>query len=169
MKEVQTILPVLFVIIEYLPLLHGIPPTPIPSTYIRKCCEKNKFIVNTDCQRIEQNHTDIWSPFFQDAETLEPVTVSYRMLYGFPDCQSRQQWKVFNDTRSCDKLVLLKDGKLRHYVYANLEDSSKQCNDEEIEKLEKESYDYAFTDYCVDNVRFSFTLFLYSIAECIFT
>lgn len=96
-----------------------------------------------------------WSPTFTGYNGQEDVQVGdYKFVIGMPDCGPLQQWPIYHYPNSADKLVLLPDGKLRHYIKdpENHDDSFhvKHLNDEDQEADKPLYYDYAPGHYCMD-------------------
>lgn len=55
-------------------------------------------------------------------------------------------------SQSQDRLALLPDGKLRHFIKSPDEDDSVAFENDEISKSASRSYDYESGQYCMDKV-----------------
>lgn len=71
-----------------------------------------------------------------------------RLVIGEPDCGSTQQWRILHYTNSIDRLILLPNGKLRHYIYHRTSESNFDITDEDLIR----NYDYDHGQYCLDKV-----------------
>lgn len=86
----------------------------------------------------------------------------FNLSIGIPDCGTRQQWPIHHYTNSEDRLILLPDGKLRHYIvepkkagdYGETDDVTQERipgkGPEHIADLS--FYDYHHGQYCLDKV-----------------
>lgn len=77
------------------------------------------------------------------------------MIIGEPDCHSTQKWEVLHYAGSVDRLILLPNGKLRHYVYQHTEEH----NDYDVKPVDEELtrfHDYEPGQYCLDKVQLFF-------------
>lgn len=97
----------------------------------------------------------MWDPVFTGYNGQDNVQVGeFKFVIGMPDCGPLQLWPIYHYPTSADKLVLLPDGKLRHYVKdpENHDDSFhvKHLNDEDQEYEKPMFYDYAQGHYCMD-------------------
>lgn len=143
---------IVYSLVQQLAVCGSIPPPPISERIeIRKCCSEYEFMSpdTYNCSKNGVNQTS-WKPVFTDPLGGEGTSVQYHMSIGIPVCQSRQPWVVFQYNGSCDKLILLPDGKLRHYLLKN-QDNSQNCNDETDD--DTAFVDYNVNDYCIDKVR----------------
>lgn len=100
--------------------------------------------------------TGVWDPVFTGYNGQDNVQVGdFKFVIGSPDCGPLQLWPIFHYPNSADKLVLLPDGKLRHYIKdpESLDDTFhvKHMNEEDHEDEEKPLYyDYQQGHYCMD-------------------
>ncbi|XP_062126251.1 probable G-protein coupled receptor Mth-like 5 isoform X2 [Drosophila sulfurigaster albostrigata] len=121
---------------------------------VNKCCEKFEIHVNNTCQQV--NETDYFEPMFTSYGGDQNRNVAqFKFVIGMPNCGSKQMWPVLDYLGSYDKLVLLDDGKLRHYT--NAEDESDERRgvqsdyDEDMAEANKPRYyDYELGQYCLD-------------------
>ncbi|XP_032589716.1 probable G-protein coupled receptor Mth-like 5 isoform X1 [Drosophila mojavensis] len=121
---------------------------------VNKCCEKFEIHVNNTCQQV--NQTDYFEPMFTSysGDQNRPVA-HFKFVIGLPNCGNKQMWPVLDYVGSYDKLVLLDDGKLRHYT--NTEDEADEQRgvqtdyDEDLAEAQKPRfYDYEQGQYCLD-------------------
>lgn len=143
---------VIFSLIQHLVICGSIPPPPLPEIEISKCCDDSEYLYMSDIPRCERdNKISPWKPIFIDPMNKEQpqVIISYQSKIGKPKCQSREPWPVLDYVGSCDKLILMPNGKLRHYVFES-QDEMRSCSEE----LESENLfvDFNTTDYCIDQV-----------------
>lgn len=145
MFKLHTILIVLLVQ-SFIAFCGNIPPIPVPLVTVHKCCPQHQYMLDyvseIRCKNIT-NETARWEPIFED----QGIPTSSRLIIGIPACQTTTRWRVDDIKTSCDRLVLLKDGKLRHIAYQ--EDSAESCRENEAEKHQ---WDFPYNEYCIDNV-----------------
>lgn len=71
-----------------------------------------------------------------------------------PHCGPLQLWPIYHYQNSADKLVLLPDGKLRHYIKdpENVDDTfhMKHLTDNDPDLVRPMFYDYQPGQYCMD-------------------
>ncbi|XP_030376025.1 probable G-protein coupled receptor Mth-like 5 [Scaptodrosophila lebanonensis] len=120
---------------------------------VNKCCEKFEIHVDTVCQQV--NETDYFQPMFTSYSGDQNMPVHFKFVIGVPNCGSMQMWPIFHYTGSSDKLVLLDDGRLRHYT--NAEDEADEQRgvqtdyEDDIAEAHKPLYhDYEQGQYCLD-------------------
>lgn len=149
MIRLNAILIVFLLVQNFIAYCGNIPPTPVPLITVHKCCPQFQYMLDEGgelrCQNTT-NQTEHWTPTFENEESPP----SYKLIFGIPTCKATYPWRVDDIRQSCDKLVLLKDGKLRHTVYPD--ERTESCDDEENE-APKENWDFAFNEYCIDKVR----------------
>ena len=97
----------------------------------------------------------VWDPVFTGYNGQDNVQVGdFKFVIGMPDCGPLQLWPVYHYPESHDKLVLLPDGRLRHYIKdpENHDDSFhvKHLNEEDQEADTPMFYDYDPGHYCMD-------------------
>lgn len=76
-------------------------------------------------------------------------------IIGFPKCNTTQRWPLLEYPNSGDKLVLMDDGKLRHYTSDDKDHTKNAEYDEIDEKNEQRDtffHDYIQGQYCYDRV-----------------
>lgn len=102
----------------------------------------------------------------------------FKFVIGVPNCGSKQMWPVLHyagvssrgisleliniliimyTLQSYDKLVLLEDGKLRHYTNTEEEDEEQlgvktDYDEDTLEEHKPHYYDYEQGQYCLDKV-----------------
>lgn len=95
-----------------------------------------------------------WKPVFTGYNGQGNVQVSdYKFLVGTPECGPIQQWPIYHYPDSADKLVLLPDGKMRHYI----KDPDDHDDTFHVKHLHEDPdteqpmyYDYESGQYCMD-------------------
>ncbi|XP_055384836.1 probable G-protein coupled receptor Mth-like 5 [Condylostylus longicornis] len=113
---------------------------------INKCCEK--FEIYQDQLCVIANDTDIgqYVPTFVNNHN----NVGYTFLIGNPTCGSNQIWPVFDYHGGSDKLVLLEDGRLRHYTLRLNNATTDHFNITDENESTSRYYDYVQGQYCID-------------------
>lgn len=142
---------IIYSLVQQLVGYGSIPPPPvIQKVEIRKCCRENEFIPSDTvrCSKVSLNETSLWNPKFTEPVNKELISLQY---HGTLACQSQEPTKAFQYSGSCDKLILLPDGKLRHYVLES-RDKALNCKDEINDDTVAEYMDYNVSDYCIDMV-----------------
>ncbi|XP_017848522.1 probable G-protein coupled receptor Mth-like 5 isoform X2 [Drosophila busckii] len=128
--------------------------TDVNLVLVNKCCEKFEIHVNNICQQV--NQTDYFQPMFTSYGGEQNQDVAhFKFVIGVPNCGSKQMWPVLHYPGSYDKLVLLADGKLRHYTNTENEEDEQRGEqsdyDEELAEAKKPRfYDYEQGQYCLD-------------------
>ncbi|XP_075145336.1 G-protein coupled receptor Mth-like 5 [Haematobia irritans] len=115
---------------------------------VNKCCEKFEIRIDSVCSQV--NKSEYFQPMFTSYGGEHNMPVKYKFVIGLPACGSMQTWPIYHYQGSPDKLVLLEDGKLRHYTNANEDENSdyaEQFGDDESKPL---FYDYGRDQYCID-------------------
>ncbi|XP_034114647.1 probable G-protein coupled receptor Mth-like 5 isoform X2 [Drosophila albomicans] len=121
---------------------------------VNKCCEKFEIHVNNTCQQV--NETDYFEPMFTSYGGDQNRNVAqFKFVIGMPNCGSKQMWPVLDYLGSYDKLVLLDDGKLRHYTNAEDESDERRgvqsdYDEDMVEANKPRYYDYELGQYCLD-------------------
>lgn len=137
---------------------------------IGKCCEPEELLVDDRCTPLTETNETRWRPEFvrehgpatgQQRRLNEP---SYELKIGRPRCSpGEHQWHVYHYPSGPDRLAILPNGILRHYIIdltkgmdenrgvygiatSNLDD------DEDDDEKEHATiyYDYQFEHYCAD-------------------
>ncbi|KPU72740.1 uncharacterized protein Dana_GF23058, isoform B [Drosophila ananassae] len=134
-------------------------PSPDPSVVlVNKCCEKFEIHVDNECQQV--NETEFFKPMFTSYEGLQNMPVDFKFVIGIPNCGSLQMWPIYHYLGSSDKLVLLGDGRLRHYT--NAQDEDQEVNgvrtdyeEDIVGALEPLFHDYDHGLYCIDKATSS--------------
>ncbi|KAL7286117.1 hypothetical protein TKK_0019631 [Trichogramma kaykai] len=130
---------------------------------IAKCCEDDEILLDGHCVTQKQaNYTELWKPTFEAEDTYEgaqPVKEpKYTLLHGQPKCKSNEkQWDVYSHPTGTDRLVMMLNGQLRHYV-SDQEDPEQKAkemygvDDFDSEEVQAKAihYDYSFGHYCAD-------------------
>lgn len=156
--NLETVSVVIFSLVHHLVVCGSIPPPPISELInVHKCCPERYFITHTsDCiEESVHNDTIQWKPTFSDSTGKQKLHLPYRFQTGIPTCRLREPWPVYQydqNENPCDKLVLLADGTLRHYVLTlpNSINDSPICRDQVTE--ETQFQDYNVSVYCIDRV-----------------
>jgi G protein-coupled receptor Mth (Methuselah protein) len=104
-------------------------------------------MVETDkeaAQCIEDNSTLTWAPIFSSEDGLKTnvqVRGGFNIVAGaLPNCGARQQWPIYHYADSADRLVLMENGWLRHFVHAR-------------HRHDERHYDYEPRLFCMDRVH----------------
>ena len=124
---------------------------------MHKCCPINHYVTQTSgCvpEKVDKD-TIPWTPTFSDWTGKENLNPFHRIITGIPNCRTREPWLVFQynqDENPCEKLVLLSDGTLRHYVLEQyvVKNDSYICKDQINEETRYQ--DYNISVYCIDRV-----------------
>ncbi|XP_066599173.1 probable G-protein coupled receptor Mth-like 5 [Prorops nasuta] len=144
------------------------PVQPSMTLNISKCCELDELLVNDRCTPLaETNETNPWRPkFVSDDEQINLNTKldkdpSYQLKIGLPSCKSSEhQWHVYYYPSGPDRLIILRSGKLRHYI-EDLSKESEETKDlygigplglDDEDRTEPIHHDYSFGQYCADKV-----------------
>ena len=148
MSKINTLL-ITFSVLQYFSLIcESIPPTLTPVVTVHKCCSANQYVLDnvthTVCQNIT-NPEESWIARFE-SEPEEPPKI--KLITTTLTCKTTTPWRVDDLPSTCDSLVLLKDGKLRHVVYQ--EDGGESCRENEVDKHQ---WDFSLMEYCIDKVR----------------
>lgn len=150
---------IIFSLVQHLVVCGNIPPPPTSDQInVRKCCPNHYYLNHvSDCvEEHIDNNTVPWTPRFSDTTRRKTANVYYGFIFdGIPNCRSMDPWPVYDDEKSCDKLILLADGTLRHYTL-DPQDSTFQCKDEVTEETRYQ--DYNISDYCIDRVSHQRTI-----------
>uniref|UniRef100_A0A1B0FJ82 G-protein coupled receptors family 2 profile 2 domain-containing protein n=1 Tax=Glossina morsitans morsitans TaxID=37546 RepID=A0A1B0FJ82_GLOMM len=120
---------------------------------VNKCCEKFEIYNDSECTQV--NEIDYFRPVFTSYKGEHNVSVKYKFVIGLPACGSTQSWPICHYQGSPDKLVLLEDGKLRHYTITQEEKEEDQhieySDDEQFDDTHKPLfYDYPQGQYCIE-------------------
>lgn len=86
------------------------------------------------------NFTTLFPPGFK------PVKVPYELVIGLPDCKAKQQWPIYHYPGSSDKLIILPDGQLRHYIFKTA------GSEPSLPHSSETYYDFPQGHYCMDKV-----------------
>jgi G protein-coupled receptor Mth (Methuselah protein) len=125
---------------------------------VQKCCEQDELMVDSRCVHGNETDTGVWSPMFTGEDGQSNVQLpGFKLIIGLPQCP-RQLWSIFHYSGSHDRLVLLPNGILRHYVTHPEGVEITQENDLLQEHQNEEGdiqwhYDYRQGSYCLDKVR----------------
>lgn len=93
--------------------------------------------------------TAVWSPLFTGYDGEQNVQVKdFRFAIGLPDCGPMQMWPIHHYPQSLDKLVLLPDGKLRHFV--RNPDDDDDFHQKDLIDSKPLYYDYDPGHYCME-------------------
>ncbi|XP_001359641.4 probable G-protein coupled receptor Mth-like 5 isoform X2 [Drosophila pseudoobscura] len=125
---------------------------------VNKCCEKFEIHVDSECQQV--NQTDYFQPMFTSYGGDQNRPVRFKFIIGIPNCGSMQMWPIYHYAGSSDKLVLLDDGKLRHYTNAEDEAAEQRGVQTDYEddiggRREPLYHDYDQGLYCIDRATSS--------------
>ncbi|CAA9995322.1 unnamed protein product [Nesidiocoris tenuis] len=117
--------------------VHGLPPLPTLSPVIvDKCCHEQEIFIDDHCAPVNQSAESEWTP-----EGHLPRGMRFHVVTGMPVCGPRQPWHVFHN--ASDRLVLLEDGSLRHFIV-----DEPDLPDDEIDIERHLHHDYAEGLYC---------------------
>ncbi|XP_041674703.1 probable G-protein coupled receptor Mth-like 5 isoform X2 [Drosophila eugracilis] len=160
------LLPLLFLILNPLPVASHVTSGGSPSgissdphlVLVNKCCEKFEIHVDNECQQV--NESDYFQPMFTSYGGEKDISTKFKFVIGIPNCGSMQMWPIYHYTGSSDKLVLLEDGKLRHYTNAENEEAESHGIQSDYEEdiagsLEPLYHDYDKGLYCIDRATSS--------------
>lgn len=157
---------ILFIIINKI----GAIRSPL-SIRINKCCEEREILVDGICTNVNKTNSGPWSPIFTDYHGNQNVQVKdFWFAIGIPQCGNRQMFTIhhdpsvsskffifffcsfnkFDNKQSRDRLALLPDGKLRHYIQDS--DAGDAFDLDESEGMNN-LWDYAQGKYCMDKVN----------------
>ncbi|XP_026685519.1 probable G-protein coupled receptor Mth-like 5 [Diaphorina citri] len=124
------------------------PPGPLPQVKpvkVHKCCGPSEIMVDRRCVALKNATIELWSPIFTNEIGFKPVKVTYELVIGLPDCKAKQQWPIYHYPGSSDKLIILPDGQLRHYIF-------KTGNEPSLPHSDETFYDFPQGHYCLDKV-----------------
>ncbi|XP_050316893.1 probable G-protein coupled receptor Mth-like 5 [Bactrocera neohumeralis] len=120
--------------------------------FVYKCCEKFEIHVDGLCTQV--NESEYFQPMFTDYQGVHNVPVKFKFVIGIPACGTMQSWPIYHYQGSADQLVLLDDGKLRHYTNSNEEEDELYEHTDYDADLDDERkslfHDYAAGQYCID-------------------
>ncbi|XP_055301144.1 probable G-protein coupled receptor Mth-like 5 [Sitodiplosis mosellana] len=121
------------------------------SVRVNKCCEPNEILVDLRCANANESNQEVWSPIFTGFDGKANAQVpGFWFAVGIPQCSQKQMWPIYYYPTSRDRLALLPDGRLRHYIQ-NSDDDDNAAFDSDVEKSEETMlYDYAQGQYCMD-------------------
>uniref|UniRef100_A0A6P4E612 Probable G-protein coupled receptor Mth-like 5 isoform X1 n=1 Tax=Drosophila rhopaloa TaxID=1041015 RepID=A0A6P4E612_DRORH len=125
---------------------------------VNKCCEKFEIHVDGECQQV--NKTDYFHPVFTSNGGKQNTAALFKFVIGIPNCGSMQMWPIYHYDGSSDKLVLLEDGKLRHFTNAEHESEERHGIQSDYEEdiadtMEPLYHDYDNGLYCIDRATSS--------------
>uniref|UniRef100_A0A0A9XMZ4 Putative G-protein coupled receptor Mth-like 5 n=3 Tax=Lygus hesperus TaxID=30085 RepID=A0A0A9XMZ4_LYGHE len=112
----------------------SLPPPPTPEVYIGKCCPREEIMLDEICRPLNETDQTEWVPDVQPG-------VRWVFQTGLPLCGTRQLWPVYHN--GSDRLRLLPDGSLRHFI---VEDPT--LSDDEIDGEVHLYHDYMDGLYC---------------------
>lgn len=127
------------------------------SVRVQKCCEQQELMVDSRCVHGNETDTELWSPMFTGEDGQSNVQLpGFTFIFGIPKCP-RQPWSIYHYSDSHDRLVLLPNGVLRHYVTHPDGVEVIQENDLLQEHQNEDGdtqwhYDYQQGSYCLDKV-----------------
>lgn len=118
---------------------------PATALEVNKCCAERELMVETEKEAAkctEDNATLSWAPLFSSEDGLQvQVRGGFNIVYAaLPNCGARQQWPIYHYADSADRLVLMENGWLRHFVHS---------------RHDERHYDYEPHLFCMDRVRLS--------------
>ncbi|XP_003427589.1 probable G-protein coupled receptor Mth-like 5 [Nasonia vitripennis] len=132
---------------------------------IAKCCEAEEILLNGHCAPLaESSESKPWKPEFEDensyAGSKPAKEPKYLLKYGQPRCRSNENQEdvyYYATDPLVDTLVMLSNGKLRHYVMDQEDELEKAKELYGMDYLKPEDvqakaihYDYSFGHYCTD-------------------
>lgn len=143
-------------------MLSSVVGTSIPPSrktvpvFVQKCCKKYEIYVDNKCTLANKTHEAPWTPSFRNKEG-QLVFPNYSILTDIPACGTRLSSSVYH--AESDRLILLPDGTLRHYIIT----STQQYDDILDEDLNEEMlhFDYKLGYYCREKV----TIFISSFSR----
>uniref|UniRef100_A0A1I8MXH1 G-protein coupled receptors family 2 profile 2 domain-containing protein n=1 Tax=Musca domestica TaxID=7370 RepID=A0A1I8MXH1_MUSDO len=116
---------------------------------INKCCEKFEIRIDSVCSQV--NESEYFQPMFTSYGGEHNMPVKFKFVIGLPACGSMQTWPIYHYQGSPDKLVLLEDGKLRHYTNTKEEEESVDYAEQFADQVSAPLfYDYGRNQYCID-------------------
>ena len=124
---------------------HIPPPRKKMPGYVQKCCNIGEILIDNKCGHVNETTETEWEPLFMDENGRIVEKLDYVILNGIPSCGNRQAWEVYH--KAVDKLRLLPDGTLRHYIVT----ADHGILDEELSQ-EVLHYDYRLGFYCGEKV-----------------
>ncbi|XP_065206035.1 probable G-protein coupled receptor Mth-like 5 [Planococcus citri] len=152
MFKMHTLLTVLSVVSLFLSYCVSIPPSIAPVVNVHKCCPANQYVLDNITHSVCQNLTnseESWVARFED-DPEDPPKI--KLITNPLICKTITPWRVDDLPSSCDRLLLLRDGRLRHIVHQ--EDAEESCRENEDDK---QQWDFSLTEYCIDKVVFNDT------------
>ncbi|XP_067636934.1 probable G-protein coupled receptor Mth-like 5 isoform X2 [Eurosta solidaginis] len=119
--------------------------------FVNKCCEKFEIHIDGVCTQV--NESDYFQPMFTNYQGVHNVDVKFKFVIGIPACGTMQTWPIYHYQGSADQLVLLDDGKLRHYTNTNEDEEDLELTDYDADLDDERKslfHDYAQGHYCLD-------------------
>ncbi|XP_030764100.1 probable G-protein coupled receptor Mth-like 5 [Sitophilus oryzae] len=114
---------------------------------VNKCCGVNETYFGNYCKLADE--VNLWHPLFTSERGETNLQIKHNLAIGTPNCGHMQQWSVYHYQNSTDKLRLLPNGVLRHYIDNQV--PNELDNDSEFaDDKSKIYYDYAPGKYCLD-------------------
>lgn len=146
MFKISTLL-IVFSVVQYFPTYCvSIPTTIPPMVTIHKCCAANQYLLDYETHSVCQNITNSEESWVARFETEPEEFPKIKLITSPLTCKTTTPWRVDDLPSTCDSLVLLKDGRLRHVVYQDIGES---CRENEADK---QQWDFSLTEYCIDRV-----------------
>lgn len=111
---------------------------------VNKCCELKEIMAETAKEAARcapDNSTLDWAPKFSSEDGLRNIQIrgGFNIVApALPNCGPRQQWPIYHYEDSADRLVLMENGWLRHFVHS---------------RHDERHYDYEPRLFCMDRVR----------------
>nr|CAD7445578.1 unnamed protein product [Timema bartmani] len=122
---------------------------------VQKCCESFELMIDRRCRH--QNDSDIepWTPMFTSEKGHDNIQVpAFKFVIGIPECGPRQQWPIYHYPGSQDRLSLLPNGRLRHYIsHHESDDVGGTLPVEGKEEHQRYYYEYELGTYCLDKTE----------------
>ncbi|XP_063231397.1 probable G-protein coupled receptor Mth-like 5 isoform X1 [Bacillus rossius redtenbacheri] len=122
---------------------------------VQKCCERFELMIDNRCAHKNESDSEVWNPVFSSESGQDNVQVPlFRLVIGQPECGARLKWPIFHYPGSQDRLSLLPNGKLRHFISHHEHDS--KGADVELSQLSggdldgQRYHDYDLGLYCLD-------------------
>ncbi|CAG2055355.1 unnamed protein product [Timema podura] len=126
------------------------------DTAVHSSSGNNNFQINTYNIIIDRHMSALEHPiqaYFLILRSYCDVP-AFKFVIGIPECGSRQQWPIYHYPGSQDRLSLLPNGRLRHYIsHHESDDVGGTLPVEGKEEHQRYYYEYELGTYCLDKTE----------------
>ncbi|KAG8228112.1 hypothetical protein J437_LFUL000114 [Ladona fulva] len=131
-----------------------------PPVIVHKCCDSDELLVAqpkapSRCMLVE-NDTDTWRPVFTsetgESNVLPAGGAGFEVVHGMTQCGAQPPWPVYQYPGSQDELVLLPNGRLRHFTLPP-HSQEDHWDEDDPDRPPRHFFDFEQGSYCLDKVR----------------